>query len=117
MLYLMSRAGYRPVIEYCGGTEVCGYLTSSLLLPNSPGFFNTVAYGLGMTLRDEAGRPANPGEAFLIGPSIGLSTELLNRDHHETYHADRPPDESGVPLRRHGDRVEALRVLPRARAG
>ncbi len=32
MLFLMSRAGYRPIIEYCGGTEigggyVCGVVT------------------------------------------------------------------------------------------
>ena len=69
MFYLMSHAGYRPVIEYCGGTEVGGgYLTSSPLLANAPGHFNTVAYGIGMSLRDDSGRPANPGEAFLIGP-------------------------------------------------
>jgi acetyl-CoA synthetase len=120
MLYLMSRPGYRPVIEYCGGTEVGGaYLTSTLLRPNAPGLFNTVAYGIGMTLRDESGQPANPGEAFLIGPSIGFSDELLNRDHHEAYFAGTPPGESGVPLRRHGDLVAALpggfyRVLGRA---
>jgi acetyl-CoA synthetase len=120
MLYLMSRSGYRPVIEYCGGTELGGaYLTSTLLRPIAPGLFNTVAYGVGMTLRDESGQPANPGEAFLVGPSIGFSDELLNRDHHEAYFGGTPPGESGVPLRRHGDRVAALpggfyRVLGRA---
>jgi acetyl-CoA synthetase len=107
MLDLMARAGYRPVIEYCGGTEIGGaYVTSSLLLPNAPSCFNTVAYGIGLEIRDEEGREADVGEGFLIGPSVGLSTELLNRDHHETYFAGVP--ESGELLRRHGDRIERL---------
>ena len=107
MLYLMSRAGYRPVIEYCGGTEVGGaYLTSSLLLPNAPGYFNTVAYGLELAIRDDRGQPADRGEVFLIGPSVGLSTELLNGDHHEVYYAGVP--EETPALRRHGDQIERL---------
>ena len=107
MLYLMSRAGYRPVIEYCGGTEIGGaYLTSSLLLPNAPGCFNTVAYGLELAIRDDRGRPADRGEGFLIGPSVGLSTELLNRDHHAVYYAGVP--EEAPALRRHGDQIERL---------
>jgi acetyl-CoA synthetase len=109
MLYLMSRAGYRPVIEYCGGTEIGGgYITSSPMLSNAPSCFNTVAYGLELTIRDEHGRPADRGEAFLIGPSIGLSTELLHRDHHETYFAGTPEGEGGAVLRRHGDQIERL---------
>ncbi len=107
MLYLMARAGYKPVIEYCGGTEVGGgYITSSLLLPNAPACFNTVAYGLELAVLDERGQPADRGEGFLIGPSVGLSTELLNRDHHETYFADTLA--GGPVLRRHGDRIERL---------
>ena len=32
MLYLMSRAGYKPVIEYCGGTEIGGaYITGTVV--------------------------------------------------------------------------------------
>lgn len=107
MLDLMARAGYRPVVEYCGGTEVGGgYITSSLLLPNAPGCFNTVAYGIGLEVRDEQGREADVGEGFLVGPSVGLSTELLNRDHHETYFAGTPTGPE--LLRRHGDRIERL---------
>ncbi|CAN5466298.1 AMP-binding protein [soil metagenome] len=115
-LYLMSRAGYRPIVEYCGGTEVGGgYLTSSLMSPNAPGVFNTVAYGIDVDPRDEDGEPSNPGEGFLIGPSIGLSTELIGRDHHAVYFEDTPK----AGLRRHGDRLEKLpggfwRVLGRA---
>ncbi|MFO0910844.1 MAG: AMP-binding protein [Isosphaeraceae bacterium] len=104
---LMSRAGYKPVIEYCGGTEIGGgYLTSTMLRPNAPSCFNTVAFGIELDVRDPAGEPAARGEAFLIGPSIGLSTELLNRDHHATYFADTPPHDP--PLRRHGDQVACL---------
>jgi acetyl-CoA synthetase len=107
MLDLMARAGYRPVIEYCGGTEIGGgYITSSLLLPNAPACFNTVAYGIGLTIRDEAGQEADRGEGFLIGPSVGLSAELLGRDHHETYFAGVPA--AGATLRRHGDQIERL---------
>ena len=40
-------------------------------------------------------------------PSIGLSTRLLNRDHHEVYYAGVPVV-SGVQLRRHGDHMERL---------
>jgi len=109
MLYLMARAGYGPVAEYCGGTEVGGgYVTSTLLRPNAPSCFNAVAYGAEIDVRDEEGRPADRGEAFLVGPSVGFSTELLNRDHHETYFAGTPGAGGGKALRRHGDRVERL---------
>jgi acetyl-CoA synthetase len=109
MLYLMAQAGYRPVIEYCGGTEIGGaYITSTLLRPNAPSCFNAVACGIELAIRDEHGRPADCGEGFLIGPSVGLSTELLNRDHHETYFAGTPEGEGGAPLRRHGDQIERL---------
>ena len=108
MLYLMGRAGYRPVIEYCGGTELGGgYIASSLLLPNAPSCFNTVAYGLELAILDEEGRPADLGEGFLIGPAVGFSTELIHRDHHATYYAGTP-ESAGSALRRHGDRIERL---------
>ncbi len=98
MFYLMSRAGYRPVIEYCGGTEIGGgYITSNPLLPNAPACFNTVAYGIELAIRDEQGQPADRGEGFLIGPSVGLSNELLNRDHHATYFEGTPEGEGGPP--------------------
>jgi acetyl-CoA synthetase len=107
MLDLMARAGYRPVIDYCGGTEIGGaYITSSLLLPNAPSCFNTVAYGIDLAIRDEDGQAVDRGEGFLIGPSVGLSTQLLNRDHHETYFAGVPEDDA--TLRRHGDQIERL---------
>ena len=38
----MALAGYRPVIEYCGGTEIGGgFLSGTLLQPASPSTFTT----------------------------------------------------------------------------
>ena len=114
MLFLMSLAGYRPIIEYCGGTEIGGaYITGTVVQPAAPATFTTPALGLDFVILNENGHQADNGEVFLIPPSIGLSTELLNKDHHQVYFEGTPklpPDESAhaVPLRRHGDQVEHL---------
>jgi acetyl-CoA synthetase len=109
MLYLMSRACYRPVIEYCGGTEIGGgYITGSVVQPAAPGTFSTPALGLDVAILDDAGAPAASGELFLVPPSIGLSENLLNHDHHAVYYADTPTGPDGGQLRRHGDQMEAL---------
>jgi acetyl-CoA synthetase len=108
-LYLMMLAGYRPVIEYCGGTEIGGgYLTGTLVQPASPATFSTPALGSELVLLDEAGQPADNGEVFLVPPTLGYSLSLLNRDHHEVYYAGAPPGPGGVTLRRHGDQIERL---------
>ncbi len=109
MLWLMSRAGYRPVVEYCGGTEIGGgYVTGSVVQPGVPGAFSTPAAGLSFLLLDEEGREAREGEVFIVPPSIGLSTTLLNRDHHEIYFAGAPRGPGGEVLRRHGDALARL---------
>ncbi len=110
MLFLMSLAKYKPIIEYCGGTEIGGgYLTGTLVQPCSPSTFTTPALGLDLAIFDENGRVAEEGEAFIIPPSIGLSTELLNKDHHQVYFAHTPTlTSSAMPLRRHGDRIEGF---------
>jgi acetyl-CoA synthetase len=106
-LWLMARARYRPVVEYCGGTEIGGgYLTQSLTVPSSPATFSTAALGLDVRILDEATHPAHAGELFLVPPSIGLSQRLLNRDHHEVYFADVPTGPVGETLRRPGDQIE-----------
>ncbi len=108
MLYLMARAGYRPVVEYCGGTEIGGgYLTGTLVQPAAAATFSTPALGLDLVILDEDGHPADNGELFLRPPSIGLSTELLNQDHYQVYFEGTPRVGTGL-LRRHGDQVERL---------
>jgi len=107
MRFLMALAGGKPVIEYCGGTEIGGgYITGTMVQPAVPGAFSTPALGLDVRILDESGKPADSGELFIVPPSIGLSTDLLNRDHHDVYYADVPT--ADVPLRRHGDQFERL---------
>ncbi len=109
MLWLMSRAGYRPVIEYCGGTETGGgYITGTVLKPGVPGLFACPAVGFSWLLLDESGNETSNGEVFFEPPVIGLSTRLINRDHHEVYFAGISSGPSQQVLRRHGDQIEAL---------
>ncbi len=116
--WLMGVAGGVPVIEYCGGTEIGGgYVTSTVLHPSIPSRFSTPALGLDLVLIDDDGQESDLGEVFLVPPSIGLSTELLNRDHAEVYFGGVP--DIGRPLRRHGDQMQRdangyLRALGRA---
>ncbi|MGQ0796985.1 MAG: AMP-binding protein [Methanobacteriota archaeon] len=108
MLYLMFLAGYKPIIEYCGGTEVGGgYITGTLVQPTAPSTFSTPAMGLDFVILDD-GRPADRGEAFLVPPSIGLSNDLLNYDHRGEYYGGAPHGAGGELLRRHGDQIERL---------
>ena len=105
MLYLMSLAGYKPVIEYCGGTEIGGgYVTGTRVQPAAPSTFTTPALGLDFLLFDDDGNPSDNGEVFIVPPSLGLSTSLLNTDHSEVYFAGTPRPN----LRRHGDAIERL---------
>ena len=109
MLFLMSTAGYRPIIEYCGGTEIGGgYLTGTTIQPAAPATFTTPALGLDIVICDEEGQATDNGEVFVTPPSIGLSTELLNKDHHAVYFEGTPQLPTLPPLRRHGDGVERL---------
>ncbi|MDE0323752.1 MAG: AMP-binding protein [Candidatus Poribacteria bacterium] len=105
MLFLMSLADYKPVIEYCGGTEIGGgYITGTRVQPATPSMFTTPALGVDFLLFDGNGKPTENGEVFIIPPSLGLSTSLLNADHNEVYFAGTPQPN----LRRHGDAIERL---------
>jgi acetyl-CoA synthetase len=110
MLFLMSLAGYKPIIEYCGGTEIGGaYITGTLVQPSVPATFTTPALGIDFVILDSDGNAADIGEVFIIPPSIGLSNQLLNKDHHQVYFAHTPSNPlSSSPLRRHGDQIERL---------
>jgi acetyl-CoA synthetase len=108
-LYLMSLARYRPIVEYCGGTEIGGgYISGTIVQPASPATFSIPSYGLDFYILDDNGEPASNGELFIVPPSIGLSNTLLNKNHHEVYYADTPRGPKGELLRRHGDETEAL---------
>lgn len=110
MLWLMARAGYAPVIEYCGGTEIGGgYITGTRLQPQAPSAFSTPAIGCRFVLLDDDGKPGvSEGEVGLIAPIFGSSQRLLNRDHREVYFAGMPRGPRGETLRRHGDRIAHL---------
>ncbi len=113
----MALAGYRPIIEYCGGTEIGGgFLTGSMLQPAAPSTFSTPALCTRIVLLDPTtGTPlACPrttqsvmGELTVVAPSIGLSQALLNKDHAMAYYHDMPVSPCGPHtwLRRHGDEV------------
>ncbi|WVZ64814.1 hypothetical protein U9M48_014284 [Paspalum notatum var. saurae] len=98
-LWLMGRACYKPVIEYCGGTEIGGgFVTGSLLQPQALSAFSTPAMGCNLFILDSSGNPlpqdsAGIGELALDPILFGSSTTLLNADHQEV-------------LRRHGDEFE-----------
>ncbi len=110
MRFLSGLAGGKPIIEYCGGTEIGGgYITSTVVQPNVAGAFSTPALGSTWVILDNDGRPASEGELYLLPPAMGLSRRLLNGDHHEVYFADTPVGPGGRTLRRHGDVM--LRML------
>ncbi|XP_016180187.1 probable acyl-activating enzyme 17, peroxisomal isoform X2 [Arachis ipaensis] len=110
-LWLMGRALYKPVIEYCGGTEIGGgFITGSLLQPQSLAAFSTPAMCCSLFILDEEGHPIPqdvPGMGELaLGPIMfGASITLLNADHYDVYFKGMPVY-NGKVLRRHGDVFE-----------
>ncbi|KAL4458600.1 hypothetical protein ABPG75_013465 [Micractinium tetrahymenae] len=120
-LWLMARAGYKPVIEYCGGTELGGgYFSGSLLQPQAPSTFSTPTIGhrpVILVQRPDGGQEQSPhgdpavvtGELALAAPALGISQRLLNKDHAAAYYEGMPAVPGGSCfLRRHGDEVERL---------
>ncbi len=102
--WLMGVAGDVPVIEYCGGTEIGGgYMSGTVVQSAVAARFTTPTLGLDIVILDDHGNASDVGEVFIVPPSMGLSTELINQDHGEVYFTDLP--EIGRPLRRHGDQV------------
>lgn len=128
--WLAALAGYKPVIEYCGGTEIGGgFLGGTLVQPQAPSHFSTPTIGCRLALLDdqevqwdslqESGGGQQPesrgygkavsGELALVPPLLGSSQRLLNKSHYEVYY-EGMPGLGGVQgaLRRHGDEVEHL---------
>ncbi|XP_062158336.1 probable acyl-activating enzyme 17, peroxisomal [Alnus glutinosa] len=110
-LWLMGRAHYKPIIEYCGGTEIGGgFITGSLLQAQSLAAFSTPAMGCRLFILGNAGYPIPQnvpgiGELALYPLMFGASSTLLNADHHDVYFKGMPFWEGRV-LRRHGDVFE-----------
>ncbi|KAI4335843.1 hypothetical protein L6164_014448 [Bauhinia variegata] len=86
-LWLMGRANYKPVIEYCGGTEIGGaFIGGSLLQAQSLSAFSTPAMGCSLFILGDDGYPI-PENVAGIG-ELGM------------------PMWNGKVLRRHGDVFE-----------
>ena len=108
MEYLMDLAGHKPVIEYCGGTEIGGgYVTSTVVQDNYPSTFSSQALGGSFVLLNEENKEDSTGEMYLIPPILGMSNRLLNSNHYEVYFKDTPTYKNQV-LRRHGDQLTQL---------
>ncbi|XP_008244070.1 PREDICTED: probable acyl-activating enzyme 17, peroxisomal [Prunus mume] len=110
-LWLMGRACYKPIIEYCGGTEIGGgFVSGSLLQAQSLAAFSTPAMGCSLFILGNDGIPIpqnEPGVGELaLGPLMfGASGTLLNADHYDVYFKGMP-FWNGKVLRRHGDVFE-----------
>lgn len=108
MAYLMQLGGRKPIIEYCGGTEIGGgYVTSTVVQDNIPSTFSSQALGTEFVLLDDDNKLARKGEVFIIPPSMGLSNTLLNKNHHQEYYEGTPAYNKKL-LRRHGDAMQQL---------
>lgn len=74
-LWLMGRAQYKPVIEYCGGTEIGGgFVSGSLLQPQSLAAFSTPAMGCTLYILAEDGNPIVCYFILSVCCIIGLPT-------------------------------------------
>ena len=109
-LYLLYMNNFKaPIIEYCGGTEIGGgYISSAVVLPNGLSYFNTAVPGSQFIVVNENKQVVSntgSGEVFLIPPAIGLSQQLLNKNHHEEYYSELPKIKGYPLLRKHGDGI------------
>lgn len=110
-LWLMGRAHYKPVIEYCGGTEIGGgFVSGSLLQAQSLSAFSTPAMGCTLFILGNDGHPIPQdtpgiGELALDPTMFGASSTLLNADHYDVYFKGMPIVKGKI-LRRHGDEFE-----------
>ncbi|XP_024376713.1 probable acyl-activating enzyme 17, peroxisomal isoform X1 [Physcomitrium patens] len=110
-LWLMSQAKYKPIIEYCGGTEIGGgFVTGSMLQPQTLSAFSTPAMGCKIVILDDRGQPLPSdlpatGECALDPSIFGSSTRLLNASHYNVYYKGMPQVQGKI-LRRHGDEIE-----------
>ena len=118
MLYLMSLAGYKPVIEYCGGTELGGgYIGSTMAQPNVPAdvLHAVVWHRSWCWSMKRRGRSRRARCSWFRRPSAcrrSCCTTTIT----PSISTKRPRDRKAKCLRRHGDAMERLagRILSRA---
>lgn len=104
MFYLMASAKYKPVMEYCGGTEIGGaYASGTLLHDCIPSTFPTANFATQIVLLNSENKSCKQGELALIPPTLGFSRTLLNRDHFKVYYEGMPIHKDSLHYRRHGD--------------
>ncbi|KAE8681413.1 putative acyl-activating enzyme 17, peroxisomal [Hibiscus syriacus] len=108
----MGRACYKPVIEYCGGTEVGGgFASGSFLQPQSLAAFSTPVMGCRLFILGDNLFNIKPNDApgmgeLALGPLMfGSSSTLLNASHYDVYFKGMATW-NGLVLRRHGDVFE-----------
>ncbi|KAG0616880.1 hypothetical protein M758_5G148600 [Ceratodon purpureus] len=107
-LWLSARAGYKPVLECCGGTELGAmFLAGNLVQPQAFAAFSTPGMTCQVMILDDSSNlypdeAACTGELVLNPHIFGASSTLLNADHHKVYYEGMPLF-NGKPLRRHGD--------------
>ena len=71
----MGRAHYKPVIEYCGGTEIGGaFVTGSLLQPQSLAAFSTPAMGCSLFI---LGNDGHPIVSTILDPTVKCEKMLI----------------------------------------
>lgn len=67
----MGRAHYKPIIEYCGGTEIGGsFISGSLLQAQSLAAFSTPVMGCSLFILGDDGYPIVSTIQLLTGRSI-----------------------------------------------
>eukprot|EP00249_Psilotum_nudum_P009707 c22108_g1_i1 orf=499-2703(-) len=109
-LWLSAKAGYKPVLDICGGTELgTAFVHGCLLQPQAFAMFSTPSMTTHFVLLDEQKRPY-PDDQPCIGeialmPMLGSSHTLLNADHDEVYFKGMP-FYKGMQLRRQDDLFE-----------
>ena len=75
----MSQAKYKPIIEYCGGTEIGGgFVTGSMLQPQSLSAFSTPAMGCKIIILDDRGHPLVSIETDLVVVLLFERTTVLD---------------------------------------
>jgi acetyl-CoA synthetase len=70
--------------------------------------FSSPVLGSRFIIINDTGDLCPQGEVALVPPAMGLSTTLLNRDHHSCYYDEMPQGPNGEVLRRHGDEIQSL---------